>query len=467
MQALCLGEAGCGKTTLAKQLFYIWSNNRSQYPKTKVTIFVTPYEEGENLEETVRNALPAKTEDKECIINLWKDEPGSVLLIFEAFDDFQNHAVIKETQQLIKDHCVNVFLTMRKDHPKLTTHFLSLFSHKIEINGFSQKDGASYADKFLKEMECSHDVQHFLDAIKGKPKFETNPLNLTLACQLYSEGELKSSEIETLQEVNLYTMRENRMVERECHESSYDNISEDISKLHKLALYKCIKGSMECTKSDLLKFNIELKSPVMVLLYKRNKYTAKNGHETFWLWPHSRLCEFDAAACITNMNLENCPLLYWIAERPSFNPITQLAIGILCRDNKYEEVKFMTIATALLQSKAQCSANQQVSNKSLHPCDWMRDVKKMMELLVNPETCLFDNHTNHQRERMQHPDYVSISKCCGSPFHENISLFKHVQHCWEVGLQDSDHGDFINSINNLFLPGMDRYAIIFHSHYKW
>ena len=462
VQALCVGEAGSGKSTLVKRLVWLWaSGNTSSYfwSKIKAVLFVTSEDENETLEETIRACIPGKDAYKDSVMDLLKDEPEAVLVIVEAFEDFQNPCVIKETEKMIRSGATNVFMTVRKDNPKLTRKYMSMFNQVYEVKGFLPEHGGSYAEKLLNEMDCQLSVKAFLEAISGKPQFETNPLNLTLACQLYSDDELKSSDMETLTEVNLYSMREDRMVEREYEKQQ---VSDDlrlceIRKIHNLALYCLLKKNLQCTKPELEAFNIEKGSPALILLEKHTRSSTKHGNNEFWSWPHSRLLEFDAVMALSNIDLKNSIWLLWIASKPDLNQAAQILTAILCTDNKLGTLKTLTTATIILQSKANCSATSEQKGNSVHSCDWITTVKEKIQYTMTLETCFRGGQCEPLKTDIDIPSLEPFTNCCGSLYNGNASLFQHVQDCWRLGLLGSNHEDFITSCNSILLPAVDMY----------
>ena len=461
VQALCVGEAGSGKTTLAKRLAWLWASRHvSSYfwSRIKAVIFVTSEDEGDNLHATLQNSIPGKKAYKESIMDLMKDEPEAVLVILEAFEDFQYSCVIEEAKKMIKDRATNVFMTMRKGHPKATQKFMSMFNQLYEANGFTPEEGANYARKQLVELGSQHGVTEFLEAMQGKPQFETNPLNLTLACQLYGEGELQSSDMETLTEVNLYSMREDRMVERECEKQqiSESNGHVEIKKVQNLALYCLLNGNQHLTKPELETFKVEQTSPAMILLQKQKKSSVKYGNKEYWVWPHSRLCEFDAMVALSTMQLfQNSLWLYWLANRPDLNKAGQLLSVILGAAGKYEEVKTLTTATILLQSRAKC-AGTNLGEKCEHLCQWTAFITELIQSKMKVKECFTKGEYQLQQTSLSVPSLESVSKCCGSLYNGSVSLFRHVQECWKLGLSGETGGEYVQTCNDALLPAIDR-----------
>ena len=456
IRTLCIGEAGSGKTTLAKRLSYLWAQNWPCYKDIKALLFITPAEEDRDFEKTIRNAIPGKKASKDSVMGLLEEEPESVLLIIEAFEDFRNETVIREICQKIKDRCVNVLMTVRENHARLKQEFLSHFNLHIRVNGFTPNDGKHYAENFLKELKCTFPVQSFIDAVQEKPRIETNPLNLMLACQLYSEGELKPTDLDTLTEVSLFSMRASRMVERECEKRQIceELATGEVQKIQKIALYCMFRNTFRCTKSDFQALQIEIDSPGMVLLQMEKVFTAKDGNQVYYSWPHSRLFEFDAAMALAGIeNFEYSQWLYWIANNPEFNSVAELLVAILGNGTRFDEVKTLTTASLLLQTKAHCSANIDTAIDCTHPCGWISEVKKKITLT---EDNLPNTISQLQHIAVDQPDLSFINKCMGSVFQENTGLFKHLQLCYELGLKEDIHKGYIDALHNLCLPAIDR-----------
>ena len=441
VQALCVGEAGCGKTTLAKRLAWLWAKDKHSHyfwSTIKVVLFLTSTYEGDTLDVSLRNSMPGKKANKDVIMELFHEEPESVLVIVEAFDDFQNHEVKKEIKQLVRDKAANIFLTMRKDSPLINEEFESLFNQHYDVKGFTRQHSEEYTSKLLKEMGCRYDIGKFLNAIAGTPKIHTHPLNLLLASQLYSEGELNPNDIDTLTEVNLYSMRAARMVEREIErqqKTQYDS-STEVTKIKKLAFISAIKGSPICHQSDLTYLGIEQDSPAMILLEKHEPFTAKHGREVYWTWPHSRLYEFDVAAALADMQPINRSIwLYWIANRPDLNPIAHLVVILLFNQNNVEEVKDLITSSILLQSDMPCRENQSCNRGNLHPCDWIRLVKKEVNNL-SPQAYITNEKSKYADIIKDLPKLSAVSKCCGDLLMHNSSLYHHIQFCFGLKPQN-------------------------------
>ena len=468
VQALCVGEAGSGKTTLAKRLTWLWANGQQSSPfwaKLKMVIFVPSENEDEDFQQTLRNSIPGKDAYKDSAMDLLKDEPESVLVIVEAFEEFQNPRVIKETQQMIRNGATNVLLTVRKDHPCITAKFVPLFTQLYQIDGFIPKEAASFAHKFLADIECQHNVQEFLKAIDGKPQFETSPLNLTLACQLYAEGELKSSDMDTLTEVKLYAMRESRMVERECEkqQATTEDVPSEIQKVHNLALYCLLKRNIRCTKTDLENFKIKDDSPVMVLLEKRKTSSAAHGHQENWTWYHSRLLEFDGAMALSTIqDFKDSAWIYWLANRPDLNQAAQMLTVMLASTKSYDAIKHLTISSIILQSRAKCTASPKQTSTNSHPCDQIRTVKHTVKSEMLDKACFNEGKCEILTTNIKMPDLETLNKCCGSLYGGNVSLFLHVKDCWRLGLSNEQHWDFVLSHNALLLPAVDKYVNLFN-----
>ena len=124
---------------MAKRLSYLWAKNWPCYKDVKALLFITPSEEDIDFEKTIRNAIPGKKASKDSVMGLLEEEPESVLLIIEAFEDFRNETVIREICQKIKDRCVNVLMTVRENHARLTQKFLSHFNLHIRVKWFHSK----------------------------------------------------------------------------------------------------------------------------------------------------------------------------------------------------------------------------------------------------------------------------------------------------------------------------------------
>ena len=459
-RAICVGNAGTGKTTLAKRLAYLWATDQHSDPfwtKVKVIIFATSKEEGDDLEQTLRNSIKGSDSQKDAVLHLWKEEPESVLVIIEAFDEFQKLCVIEQTMKKIKNQALNAFVTIRKDHPHITAAFISMFNQYVEVNGFTPKDGAVYMGNVLQALDCQNSIQEFLNAIAGKPEFETNPLNLMLACQLYAEGDLKTTDIDTLTEINLYSMRESRMVERECVRHDRGNVqAEEVIKVQRLAFYTLMKNNSKVRKSDLDNLNIDQDSPCLILMNKHEQFTAKHGHEEWWDWPHSRLKEFDVAMALTTIKTSaDRNWFYWIASKPELNPVTELAVAELCNTGRYQEVKMLTSAILGLQSKAKCKAT---SGIQVHSCHWIVETKDIASKTCNIDTYLTGEDVK-ERTVIEMPDIKAITQCCGSSFLDNVSLFQHIRKCWQLGLQNKDYKEHVSNLQHLLLPAKDRFTL--------
>ena len=472
-QVLCTGEAGAGKTTLSKRLASLWASGELFTPfwkSLKTIIFVTPTDEGDDLTQTMRNAIPGKKAYKDLMMDLYTDEPESVLVIIEALDQFQNPSVINAVIQMLKDKATNILLTIRKGSPLITSDFQSLFNHQIEVAGFHPEEQDNYTRNFLKQMEeyngvngssrtnepldnDNHiDMDQFLKAIKNKPKISSNPLNLSLACLLYSEGELDISALDELTEVSLYRMREDRMVERE---GSGRSRKKELKKLHSLALYLLLTSKTTCSDEELACFKIEPQSPVLVLLERQMNFTARHGQGEIWSWPHSRLFEFDAAMGLAGMeDFKDTQWLYWLASKPELNHVAKLVAAALSHDTNYESVIALTTATIILQSKAKCLASSESLQPERHPCAWTACVMTLIDA-INPKTCFFNGEVILKYGTIELPDLSLLCECRGSLFNGNVSLFKHVQECWSLGCLHENNAEYIEHSQSVLLPASD------------
>ena len=470
---LCTGEAGSGKSTLSKRMVSLWARGKLSTPfwsRTKMVIYLTPADEENNLTQTMRNAIPGKKAYKDLMMDLYTDEPESVLVIIEGFNEFQNVKVITEITQLLRDQATNVFLTVRNGAALLTSDFRKSFHQSVEIKGFSDDQSETYTRKLLKELQhkrdCIDKIDDFFKAVKNKPKVWNSPLNLSLACLLYIEGEIQPSEMAELTEVSLYAMRENRMVERELLEHNLADIQSiaksELSKIHKLAIYLMVTNNTKCTGDDLKLFKIQQNSPVLVLLDKEERFSAKHGQSIRWTWPHSRLHEFDAATCLTGMEyLTDSHWLYWIASRPILNPVTKLVAAILGNDNRYEDVKALTTLTTLLQTTTECSVTTESEQTEKHQCAWIDNWKQKSHSDITLDSCFSDGELVIQQCALDLPDLSLLCECRGSLFNGNVSLFKHIQECWKVGNLYKNENKYILSSENILLPALDRLVRFF------
>ena len=473
LHVLCTGEAGAGKTTLSKRLASLWARGElstSFWDSLKTIIFVSSTDEGDDLTQTMRNAIPGKKAYKDLMMDLYTDEPESVLVIIEALDQFQNPAVIKAVIQMLKDKATNIFLTIRKGSPLTSTDFRSFFNHQIEVDGFRPGEQHNYTRKFLKQIEQynsvngsertkgsldndkNSNIDQFLKAIKNKPKISSNPLNLSLACLLHSEGELEISALDELTEVSLYRMREDRMVDRECPGKSR---KKEVEKLHSLALYLLLTNKTACSEDELTCFNIQPQSPVLVLLNKQTRLTARHGHLESWSWPHIRLFEFDAAMGLAGMkDFKDTQWLYWLASKPELNHVAKLVAAVLSHDTNYEDLIVLTSATVILQSKAKCLASSDPLQSEKHPCAWTTCAMTLIDTM-NPETCFSHGEIVLKYGTIELPDLSLLCECRGSLFNGNVSLFKHVQECWRLGCLHLNNAKHIRHSQSVLLPACD------------
>ena len=473
LQVLCTGEAGAGKTTLSKRLAALWASGKLSTPfwdSLKTIIFVSSTDEGDDLTQTMRNAIPGKKAYKDLMMDLYTDEPESVLVIIEALDQFQNPAVIKAMIQMLKDKATNILLTIRKGSPLITSDFQSLFNHQIEVAGFHPEEQDTYTRKFLKQIreyngingsemtkesldnDNNIDMDHFFKVIKNKAKICSNPLNLSLACLLYSEGELDISALDELTEVSLYMMREDRMVERDCPGKS---IKKEIEKLHSLALYLLLTNKTTFSHEELIFFKIEPQSPVLVLLERRENFTARHGQLESWSWPHTRLFEFDAAMGLAGMkDFKDTHWLYWIASKPELNHVAKLVAAVLTHDTNYEDLIVLTSATVILQTKTECLASSESLQSEKHPCAWTTCAMTLIDTM-NPDTCFSHGEIVLKYGTIELPELSLLCECRGSLFNGNVSLFTHVQECWRLGCLHENNAERIEHSQSVLLPASD------------
>ena len=472
-QVLCTGEAGAGKSTLSRRLASLWASGELSTPfwnKIKTVIYVTLADEGDDLTQTMRNAIPGKKVYKDVTMDLYTDEPKSVLVIVEGFNEFQNLKVSEEITDLLRDQATNVFLTIRNDSVSLTSNFRNLFTGTFEINGFSDVESENYTRKLLKELQDNVKVpelfpnrdsvvkaENFLKAIKNMPKIWNSPLNLSLACLLYLEGNVNLSEVIELTEVSLYAMREHKLVEREIlRQGQVDpkSIAQiELNKIHKLAVHLLVTKNTNCSEHDLKFFKIDLDSPVLVLLNKEERFSTKDGLLTSWTWPHPQLHEFDAAMGLEGF--KDSQWMYWIASRPSLNPVAKLVAAILGNDNRHADVKALTTVTILLQTKTECGACESKLTEK-HQCTWINKYKENSDFYKTVKSCISGGEFVIQHWNIDLPDLSLLCECRGSLFNGNVSLFKHVQKCWKFGKLTEKEMDFVESLEDLLLPTLER-----------
>ena len=478
-QVLCTGEAGSGKTTLSKRLAWLWATGNHMktfwsnpfWTHIKAVIFISPKEEEDNLQQTMRNAIPGKKAYKDLMMDLYMDEPEALVVIVEGFNEFQNQDVIKGVKQMLKDQATNVFLTLRTDSPELNPDFIGLFNRSVEVKGFDLSQSAIYVRKVAgnnqpliqndrRPMKNEQETEEFLKAIEDKPNIFSSPLNLSLACLLYSEGELETSDMPELTEVSLYMMREHRMVERECLKGNLDprmDSKAEINKVHKLAVYLQLTNKVMCSEDDLKNFGISLQSPVMVLLQRKCSFTAKHGNKTCWAWPHSRLYEFDVAMGLASLEgFKNSQWMIWLASNPDLNSVAKLVVAMLGISERYEEIKALTTATILLQKKTKCSNESHSVESEKYHCSYAkiirRDPQETFEYFSNGQFIL-------KHLEWDIPILPTLCESSGSPFGGNLPLFKHVQECWQLGSLCRKDTDYIQHCQTSLLPAVDRYGI--------
>ena len=453
VKALCTGEAGIGKTTLAKRLAWLWASKKTSsrfWSRIKAVIFVRSRDNANSLKELIRNSIPGEQHEKDAIMDLLENEPESVLVIVDEFDECRDSRVITEIKQMIKDKVTNVFITMRKNDQQLTKEFTCLFNEQYEINGFDLESSTSYVKQLFKEQLPPYDAKEFLQTISGKPKFETNPSHLLLAYELYM-----SSDIQTLTAMKLYFELERKIVSQDLRNKSLYQISEETNKIQNLALYCLLRGNSQCSLLDLHTYKIDLASPAMVLLDKCS------GEEELWTWQDPHHFQYDVAVALARIaSFRNSLWLCWIASRPDLNSLRELLSNVLGSTGKYADVKSLTTATIILQSRARCSAPAEQAANSDHPCHWIDRIKEMITRQINIETCFSDGEYTPHKVHIEIPSLESLTKCCGSLYTDNVSLFKHVQECWKLGLSTNPDTRFVAKCHEILLPAFDRYVSI-------
>ena len=411
---LCTGEAGAGKSTLSKRLVSLWARGKMTSPfwnKIKTVIYVAPTDEGDDLTQTMRNAIPGKLEYKDLMMDFYANTPLSVLVVIDGFSEFKNKEVIRKIHQLLKDQLTNVFVTARSNSVELKSQIRELFNSFIEVNGFSDSQSEAHVEKLLKALDVMDSLELVIKMVQNKPKIWKSPFSLSLACDLYVRGVLKPDDIPEKTEISLYSMREHKLVEMELKGQEQCTIEAvaycELQKIYKLAVYLLVTNKTSCTGDDLKLFKIEHNSPALILLDKEKDFSSKHGHSTRWTWPHSRLHEFDAAMGLASINnFKDSQWIYWIASRPSLNLVAKFLSAILDNDHRHDDVKALTTVTQLLQCKTQSST----------VCDSEETVDSYFS---NGEFVI-------QQHAMRIPDTSLVSECPGSPSNGNVSLFQHV-----------------------------------------
>ena len=456
-QVLCVGEAGSGKSSLSKRLAYLWAKDRPLFTNITAVVLITPEEEGENFEKTIRNAVPGSDANKDSVVSLFKKEPEALLFIVDAIEDFRKVDVIKTIRLMIKHKSCHLLVNLRKNSSKFQNDFYSLFEIRIDLMGFTPNEAGAYVNKCMKELGCEREESTLLEAIRNKPNIETNPLNLMLACCLYSEGHLKADDLETLTDVKLFGMRESKMVERECEQKDIDDEQEidEVRKLQKLALYLKYNNETQCKISDLRALQIYSNSPVMVLLQKHEGFNTGTGYEKYWTWPHVRLMEYDAARALADIpNFKDSLWLLGVANTSELNSVAQLLVAILGSEKRYDEVMTLTTATLLLQKKVECKSSSHMRRNCC--CDRIINVKGKLTATLSLEQFVGSNKNYTKDVGIITNDTASIKECCGKLLQGNVVLFQHLQHCWKLGLDRDLHQDYIRSNYAISLPAVDR-----------
>ena len=394
------GKAGSGKTTLMKHCAIRWahtksngtrevsigdSSNRLPFFEKELVVFIQKEHEGENLDETVMNAMNVSKREKHEAKQLLKEHPEKCFLFLDALDEFRNRKVIEEVFERASDSSTNITVTCRDGHPYLNNQMNS-FTRHVKVVGFKPDDAANFVKRFMKGLVddytlCKEKTEKLCKHIqKGEfNKFYASPINCAFVCLLYSEGKVSDEELSSLTMVTLFTKQQNLLLKRECHKQGCSLKSAELTLkgIYQLGLHSLIyRDAQSWYSSDQLKeFDIDLASPEMVLLVKEKKSTVEEETDMF-SWPHETVKEFHAA----NAFKGNHDMIYFIAAKPELNQLAQFLIPMIA-DTDLELAKTFLTAMFLLriQSEEPQCASSKFNKLFGHCCCRIPELKNYIE----------------------------------------------------------------------------------------
>ena len=389
------GKPGSGKTTLLKHFTISWALNKLRgfvdspddgptenlplFDKDLV-VYIDTRHEGQDLDETIKNALKGPAKEKKDALKLLREHPDKCHLFIDALDEFQNEKVIRDIYTLASDGSLDVLVTCREGHPYLKDK-MENFTHHVKVDGFGPDDVQNFVQKCMKtlipdnEQLCRRKTEILSSHIRRPmvSKLYTSPIHCAFLCLLYVEGKLTTEELTRSTIPTLFAKQQYMLLMRECHKHAsknhqcpsalFEKSKETVRRIHQLALNSSNQDICKpfYTAKQLKQFGIDVNSPAMVLLAKEPGASV-DGEEDRFSWPHAMIREFHAAQAVNQDEI-----IYYIVSKPQLDVVTKFLISMMAETN-LEKAKETLITMFLLQSDTPPCGSSRMKRYIGHCC---------------------------------------------------------------------------------------------------
>ena len=459
------GKAGSGKTTLLKHCAIRWA--QSKQPSTAETVdtdtcenfplrakdlvvYVDKNHEGNNLNETIMNAIKGPKKEKAEGMRLLREHPEQLFLLVDGLDEFRNENVRKEVFDMVQDGCTNILVSCREGHPYLNDKMQNFCCH-VKVSGFEQNDAHSFIQKFMKvllpedEDICSH-----INKTKVK-SFYILPINCAFICSSYVEGEVTDIELDTLTMNGVFEKQQKMILSRECKKQArpheqWEQLLIDAESstqgIYKLALYSLIRPDQHTSY-----IRIDPTSPARAWLVKKVIVSSAGQKEVF-SWPHKMVKRFHAAKAVRSPEI-----IYYIASKPELNVVTKLLVSMFV-ETDIESAKDLLIAMFLSQSDEPACASSQIDKSSEHCCSNIAKLKHDMENLEIDELLGYGGRTPQKLNSCL--NVTQIQKCLGNTewFAVNFKTIDQVADCIGECTSQDTRTELLRAVFHPFLPSV-------------
>lgn len=383
LSTLIEGDPGSGKTTLLKRFAWIWSSNLASehlqdggassrqdstpsiglscIKRFKLLIFVDCSHEGVGLNKTLCNALKGTDAQKHKAMQFAKIHPELTLYMFDALDEFRCPNLRREIFDLVESRGYHVLVSVRKDHPVMAEKG-HLFDRLVKTSGFNITDTPVFVETFMKAIGQGEEKSKRLRELIENNMLElgyflATPLNCTLTCLLYSEGEIKEEDFEGITLDDLLIKQERFLLNREARKRSRRDLKDwkeeqfkDLQKIYRMAFVSLLRDHGKYSLDQVKAFGIKSDSPALVILRKMHTTSIQRGDTYLLGWWHEAHREFDAAQWL----LENPDVRYLAAGKPELNQVTFFLISMMAKWDLAQATEVLHTAMFLQGPKPFC-----------------------------------------------------------------------------------------------------------------
>ena len=480
LSILIEGKAGSGKTTLLKHCAIRWA--QSKQPTTAETVdadtcenfplclkdlvvYVNKSHEGNNLNETIMNAIKGSMDEKKEAVQLLSEHPEQLFLLVDALDEFRNESVIKEVFDLASDGRTHILVSCREGHPYLKDQMQNFCRH-VKVSGFELTDAHSFIQKFMKVLladdavicqEKADKICSHINETKVRNLY-ISPINCAFICLSYCEGLVTDKELNTLTMNGLFEKQQLMILSRECqkHASSPEqrkqlikSAESSVEGIYKLALHSLILQEQNApySKNQLHEFGIDPTSPALVLLVK-DVIVSLEGEEEVFSWPHEMIKEFHAAKAVRGTEI-----IYYIASKPELNVVTKFLVSMLI-ETDIESAKDLLIAMALLQSDEPTCALSKCKKLFRHCCSKIVKLKHNIKILEIDDLLGIGDHTPQKLKGSL--NVTKIQKCLRKTewLAVNFSNIEPVADCIVECTSQDTRAELCRAVLHPFLPSV-------------